>query len=155
FSGSAGQKNPGSIFKIDTNYHPQPLGTDLMNAAGLALDAGGGLYGLSRHDGIIYQVFPAGDLATYVEGMGGATGIVFDQEGNLYVGDRSGTIFKISRQRQIYVFATLEPSIAAYHLAFGANDYLYVTGPTTSSFDSLHRISRDGHVETFYRGLGR
>ena len=74
---------------------------------------------------------------------------------NLYVGDRSGTIFKISRQRQIYVFATVEPSIAAYHLAFGPDDYLYVTGPTTSSFDCVHRVSPDGAVEIFYRGLGR
>ena len=71
------------------------------------------------------------------------------------MGDRSGTIFKISPQRQIYVFATLEPSLAAYHLAFGPEGFLYVTGPTTSSFDSVVRISRDGHVERFYRGLGR
>ncbi len=74
---------------------------------------------------------------------------------NLYVGDRSGTIFKISPSRQIFVFATLEPSIAAYHLAIGPDGYLYVTGPTTSSFDCVHRISHEGEVETFYRGLGR
>jgi sugar lactone lactonase YvrE len=84
-----------------------------------------------------------------------ATGIAFDHEENLYVGDRSGTIFKISKSRQIYVFATLEPSIAAYHLAFGPEDYLYVTGPTTSSFDVVYRISKAGEVESFYRGLGR
>jgi sugar lactone lactonase YvrE len=90
-----------------------------------------------------------------VEGMGVATGMVFDPEGNLYVGDRSGTIFKISPQRQIYVFATLEPSLAAYHLAFGPEGFLYVTGPTTSSFDSIVSISHDGRVERFYRGLGR
>jgi sugar lactone lactonase YvrE len=155
FSGSAGQKTPVSIYKIDTSYKPKPLVSDLMNATGLAFDHEGTLYVSSRHDGIVYQVSPAGNLAVYVEGMGVATGIVFDQDGNLYVGDRSGTIFKISRQRQIYVFATLEPSIAAYHLAFGPEDYLYVTGPTTSSFDAVHRVSRDGHVETFYRGLGR
>ena len=155
FSGSAGQKTPVSIYKIDTNYRAKPLVTDLMNATGLAIDSEGVLYVSSRHDGIIYQVSPGGNLATYVEGMGVATGIAFDEDGNLYVGDRSGTVFKISRQRQIYVFATLEPSIAAYHLAFGPDGYLYITGPTTSSFDAVHRISRDGHVETFYRGLGR
>jgi len=71
------------------------------------------------------------------------------------VGDRSGTIFKISRERQIYVFTTLEPSIAAYHLAFGPDGYLYVSGPTTSSFDAVHRVSPAGEVEVFYRGLGR
>jgi sugar lactone lactonase YvrE len=155
FSGSAGQKTPVSIYKIDTNFRPKPLVSDLMNATGLAMDPEGVLYASSRHDGIIYQVSPAGNLAVYVEGMGVATGIAFDSEENLYVGDRSGTVFKISRQRQIYVFATLEPSIAAYHLAFGPDDYLYVTGPTTSSFDSINRISKDGHVENFYRGLGR
>ena len=32
---------------------------------------------------------------------------------------------------------------------------MYVSGPTTSSFDSIHRISKSGEVEVFYRGLGR
>jgi hypothetical protein len=73
----------------------------------------------------------------------------------MYVGDRSGTVFKISPSRQIFVFATIEPSIAAYHLAFGPDGYLYLTGPTTSSFDCVYRISHEGEVETFYRGLGR
>ena len=76
------------------------------------------LYISSRYDGFIYQVTPNGNMSVYVEGMGVATGLAFDPDGNLYVGDRSGTIFKISPNRQIFVFATLEPSIAAYHLAF-------------------------------------
>jgi sugar lactone lactonase YvrE len=126
-----------------------------MNATGLALDSEGVLYASSRHDGVVYQVSPGGNLAVYVEGMGVATGIAFDQDGFLYVGDRSGTIFKISRERQIYVFATIEPSIAAYHLAFGPDQYLYVTGPNTSSFDAVQRVSPAGQVEVFYRGLGR
>ena len=155
FSGSAGHKTPVSVYKIDAALNTKPLVTDVMNATGLALDADGALYVSSRHEGLVYQVSPAGNASTYVEGMGVATGIVFDRDDNLYVGDRSGTIFKISRQRQIYVFATLEPSLAAYHLAFGPDDYLYVAGPTTSSFDSIARVSRDGHVERFYRGLGR
>ncbi len=155
FSGSRGQKSPVSIYKIDSNYTPKPFLTDLMNPTGLAFDRDGLLYVSSRYDGIIYQITPTGNMSVYAEGMGVATGIAFDSEENLYVGDRSGTIFKISRSRQIYVFATLEPSIAAYHLAFGPEDYLYVTGPTTSSFDSVYRISKAGEVETFCRGLGR
>jgi hypothetical protein len=155
FSGSRGQKSPVSIYKVDTNYNSKPFVTDLMNPTGLAFDREGLLYVSSRYDGIVYQITPTGNMSVYVEGMGVATGIAFDREENMYVGDRSGTIFKISRTRQIYVFATLEPSIAAYHLAFGPEDFLYVTGPTTSSFDSVYRISKAGEVETFYRGLGR
>jgi sugar lactone lactonase YvrE len=155
FSGSRGQKSPISIYKVDTNYSSKPFVTDLMNPTGLAFDKAGILYVSSRYDGIVYQITPGGNMSVYVEGMGVATGIAFDHDENLYVGDRSGTIFKISPSRQIYVFATLEPSIAAYHLAFGPEDYLYVTGPTTSSFDAVHRISKAGEVEVFYRGLGR
>jgi sugar lactone lactonase YvrE len=154
-SGSAGQKTPVSVYKIDANLNAKPLVTDILNATGLALDAEGALYVSSRNDGVVYQISANGARVPYVEGMGVATGLVFDEEDNLYVGDRSGTIFKISRQRQIYVFATMEPSLAAYHLAFGPEGYLYVTGPTTSSFDSIARISREGHVSRFYRGLGR
>jgi hypothetical protein len=94
-------------------------------------------------------------MTSYAEGMGVATGIAFDPAGNLYVGDRSGTIFKIDRDRQIFVFAMLEPSVSAYHLAFGINENLYVTGPTTSSFDSIQQIDPHGAVTIFYRGLGR
>ena len=155
FSGSRGQKTPVSVFKIYLNYSSRPFLTDLMNATGLAFDREGILYISSRSEGSVYQATPGGNLSVYVEGMGIGTGLAFDREDNLYVGDRSGTIFKISRQRQIYVFATIEPSIAAYHLAFGPDDYLYVTGPTTSSFDCVHRVAPDGGVDTFYRGLGR
>lgn len=155
FSGSRGQKSPVSIYKVDTSYNSKPFVTDLMNPTGLAFDHEGLLYVSSRYDGIVYQITPTGNMTVYVEGMGVATGLAFDEDQNLYVGDRSGTIFKISRSRQIYVFATLEPSIAAYHLAFGPENYLYVTGPTTSSFDAVHRISKSGEVETFFRGLGR
>ena len=87
--------------------------------------------------------------------MGIATGIAFDRAENLYVGDRSGTIFKISPAREIFVFATLEPSVAAYHLAFHPNGDLYVSGPTTSSFDRIYRITPGGDVSVFFRGLGR
>ncbi|HTX38316.1 MAG TPA: hypothetical protein VME43_24985, partial [Bryobacteraceae bacterium] len=155
FSGSRGQKVPVAVYKVDLNFNLKPFINDLMNATGLAFDSEGLLYISSRYDGFVYQVTPNGNMSVFVEGMGVATGIAFDRDHNLYVGDRSGTIFKISPNRQIFVFATLEPSIAAYHLAFGPEDYLYVAGPTTSSFDSVYRISREGEVEVFYRGLGR
>src|SRR6266576_4515112 len=135
FSGSRGQKVPVAVYKIDLNFNMKPFINELMNATALAFDREGMLYISSRYDGFVYQVTPNGNLSVYVEGMGVATGLAFDREQNLYVGDRSGTIFKISPNRQIFVFATLEPSVSAYHLAFGPHGALFVTGPTTSSFD--------------------
>jgi hypothetical protein len=155
FSGSRGQKVPVAIFKIDTNYVAKPFLAEMMNATAIAFDPQGQMYVSSRHDGAVYRVAPNGTMTTYAEGMGIATGIAFDRNHNLYVGDRSGTIFKIGRDQQVFVFATLEPSVSAYHLAFGPQGDLFVAGPTTSSFDAVYRIDPQGTVHTFYRGLGR
>ncbi len=155
FSGQREQKVPVSLYKITANYTVKPFVTELVNPTGLALDRSGVLYVSCRHDGTIHRVTPDGRAQRWIEGMGVATGLAFDLAGNLYVGDRSGTIFKISPDRQIFVFATLEPSIAAYHLAFSPAGELFVTGPTTSSFDRVYHISQGGEVSTFFRGLGR
>jgi sugar lactone lactonase YvrE len=155
YSGQRGQPVAVSLYKITSNYTVKPFVTELMNPTGLALDRDGYLYVSCRNDGTIHRVAPDGRSQLWVEGMGTATGIAFDTIGNLFVGDRSGTIFKISPDRQIFVFATLEPSIAAYHLAFSPTGELFVTGPTTSSFDRVYRINQKGEASTFFRGLGR
>jgi len=84
-----------------------------------------------------------------------ATGIAFDKHSFLYVGDRSGTIWRGKNIDDFEVFATLEPSVSAYHLAFGPEGSLYVSAPQLSSFDSIWRIDKYGEVDIFYRGLGR
>jgi len=160
-SGARGQATPVSIFKIHRDFQITPFVRDLMNPTGLAFDAEGYLYASSRAEGNVYRISPEGAITTYAEGMGIATGIAFDRDGNLFVGDRSGTIFKIGRANpdgasgEIFVYATLEPSIAAYHLAFNDAGTLFVTGPTTSSNQAIHAIDRDGNTTVFYQGLGR
>jgi len=155
FSGPRGQRVPVSLYKIAPNYSVKPYVTSLINPTGLALGANGDLFVSCRHDGTIHRVTPDGRSEQWIEGMGIATGIAFDRAGNLFVGDRSGTIFKISTSREIFVFATLEPSVAAYHLAFHPNGDLYVCGPTTSSYDRVYRVTQGGELHVFYRGLGR
>ena len=155
FSGSRGEQVPVAVFKIDTNYNVRPFVTELMNATGIAFDRAGDMYVSSRHEGNVYRVNASGSMSLFAEGMGVATGIAFDRDQNLFVGDRSGTIFKIAPDRQIFVHATLEPSVAAYHLAVGPSGDLFVSGPTTSSFDCIQRIDSHGAVSIYYRGLGR
>ncbi len=155
FSGQRGQKVPVSLYRVTPNHAVKPFITELMNPTGLAVGNDGYLFVSCRHEGTIHRISPDGRSMQWIEGMGTATGIAFDRAGNLYVGDRSGTIFKIGPDREIFVFATLEPSLAAYHLAFSPSGELFVTGPTTSSFERVYRISPAGEVSVFFRGLGR
>ena len=155
FSGSRGQEVPVSIFRIDREFQMRPFVRGLPNASGLAFGPDGYLYCSSRAEGTVYRIAKDGTRTQFAEGLGIATGIAFDDDGNLYVGDRSGTIFKLNTQGSMFVFATLEPSVSAYHLAFTDLGTLLVTGPTTSSNEAIHAISPEGGVSTWYRGLGR
>jgi sugar lactone lactonase YvrE len=155
FSGERGQESPISVFRIERDGEMRPFVRGIINATGLAVDYEENVYVSSRHEGKVYKVARNGASTVFAEGMGVATGMAFDADQNLYVGDRSGTIFKIAPDRQIFVFATLEPSVAAYHLAFGPDGTLYVSGPTTSSFDAVYAINSDGVSSVLQRGLGR
>jgi sugar lactone lactonase YvrE len=53
------------------------------------------------------------------------------------------------------VLAKLEPSITAYHFAFGDQDRLYVSYPTLSGYDRIAAITPGGEVQTIASGLGR
>jgi len=159
-SGPRGEKVDVSIYRIDRDFQVRPFVRDLLNVSALAFDRDGFLYATSRAEGNVYRISPSGEIAIYAEGMGVATGLAFDRDGNLFVGDRDGTIFKIARgvdgrSGEIFVFATLEPSVAAYHLAFRDDGTLLVAAPTTSSNDVIHAIDPAGDATIFYRGLGR
>jgi sugar lactone lactonase YvrE len=173
-SGARGQQVPVSIFCIQRDLQIRPFVRELLNVTGLAFGPDGNLYCSSRSEGTIYRITPTGVISTYAEGLGIATGLAFDSTGNLFVGDRTGTIFKITPPQSapqfsgleeeqenhdeapgIFVHATLEPSMAAYHLAFNSKGTLFVTGPTTSSNQAIHAIEPDGTTSIFYQGLGR
>src|SRR5215210_2056203 len=154
-SGTRGQKVPVSVYKITPDGESEPFLTDIVNPTGLAFSPDGEMFITSRYDSSVYRVTPFKEAEVFAQNLGIATGIAFDSEGRMFVGDRSGTIYTVNEIGEATTFATLEPSMAAYHLAFSPDGHLYVAGPTLSSFDAIMRVSRDGEVTRFFSGLGR
>src|SRR5262249_52709648 len=154
-SGTRGQKVPVSVYKITGDGESEPFLTDVVNPTGIAFSPKCEMFVSSRYDGTIYRVTPFKETEDFARNLGIATGIAFDSTGTLFVGDRSGTIYRVNEIGEAVAFATLEPSMAAYHLAVGPGGYLYATGPTLSSFDAVMRISPEGEVSRFFSGLGR
>ncbi len=154
-SGSRGEQLPVSLFRIDPEGEVREFSGDITNPTGIAFDKHGQMFVTSRMDGTVYRITPFKEAVPFAKNLGTATGIAFDQEGRMYVGDRSGTIYKVNGIGEENTWARLEPSVSAYHLAFGLDNFLYVTGPTVTGFDSVWRIERNGDVGVFFKGLGR
>ncbi len=154
-SGSRGEELPVTLFRIDLSGDVMEYSGDIPNPTGIAFGSDGAMFVTSRLEGVVYRVTPSKEANLFARNLGVATGVAFDQDGVMYVGDRTGTIFRINGIGEERAWAQIEPSVSAFHLAFGPDDSLYVSGPTVTSFDCIWRINSDGKVEVFYKGLGR
>jgi sugar lactone lactonase YvrE len=154
-SGSRGEKLPVTIFRIDLSGEISEFSGDITNPTGIAFDSSGQMFVSSRMDGTVYRISPFKEALPFATNLGVATGIAFDRADIMYVGDRTGTIYKVNGIGEESAWVQLEPSVAAYHLAVGPDQSVYVAGPTIASFESIMRVDVDGEVSVFYKGLGR
>lgn len=155
FSGTRGESVPFSVFVIHPDGTKHPFLGDIMNPTGLVIGPDDCLYITSRHTGTVFRSTFDKQVEKYVDGLGIASGLAFNSKGDLFVGDRSGIIYRIDQTKSSSVFCELEPSVSAYHLVIDASDFMYVTGPTLATQDSVYRISPDGDVEIYFKGFGR
>jgi sugar lactone lactonase YvrE len=156
FSGPRGQETPVSVYRIDREGGREPFVTGIINATSLTRSADGALFVSSRYDGAVYRVRDDGKAESWATELGVACGLAFAPDGALFVGDRTGTIHRVSPDgTRTETFATLPPSVAAYHLAMGPDAHLYVTGPTLATHDALYRFDARGVCETLDGSFGR
>jgi sugar lactone lactonase YvrE len=156
FSGSRENRVPVTLFRVRRDGVREPIRVDIPNPTSLAIARDGALYVSSRFEGTIYRVDPATQNSrVFATDLGSPFGIAFDRDDNLWVGDRSGTIHRVDTDGVAQPIASLPPSIAAFHLAVGPDDKVYVSAPTLSPRDSVYRVSPDGHVDVVVHGLGR
>ncbi|HOG29754.1 MAG TPA: hypothetical protein PLN93_04815 [Vicinamibacterales bacterium] len=155
FSGTRGQRVPVSVFRVGPDGEKAPFLTGIANATSMAFDAGGALHVTSRLDGCVYRADETGRLEVVARELGTACGIAFGSDGTMFVGDRSGTVFRIGSASRVVPFASLPPSLAAFHLAAGPADELFVTAPTMATRDGVYRIDRQGVVVKVADGFGR
>ncbi len=155
FSGTRGQQVDVSIYRVRPGGAREPCAAGIVNATSLAFDRDGDLCVSSRFDGTVYRVLADGRLDKIASDLGVACGLAFSSDGSLFVGDRTGTVFRVNAAGRVTPFASLPSSIAAFHLALGPEEDLYVTGPTLSSADAVYRVDRRGEISVFARGFGR
>jgi len=154
-SGSRGQSLPVTLFRLEDDGYMSEMSAEVMNPTGLAFNRDGKLHITNRADGEVFQLVSDSEAVSIESELGVATGIAFDKDGNMYVGDRSGKIFKISEMGERDSWGILEPSVSAYHLAFGLDGFLYVTAPGLCSYDSIYRLDPEGMENVYFKGLGR
>jgi len=155
YSGTRGQQVPVSIFRVRPNGTRETFSSGIVNPTSIAADPQGRIYVSSRFEGTVYRLAADGTAQPYATDLGVACGLAFTPDGTLFVGDRTGTIFKVDSAGHATAFASLPPSVAAFHLAIGKDRALYVTGPTLSPYDAVYRVDGSGNVTVRSQSFGR
>ncbi|MFO7694400.1 MAG: hypothetical protein R6V57_15045 [Vicinamibacterales bacterium] len=155
FSGTRGQRVPVSVFRVPGEGEKAPFLTEITNATSMACDRDGVLHVTSRYDGTVRKIHADGTADIVAHDLGVACGIAFGSDGTMFVGDRSGTVFRVGSSAHVVPFVSLPPSLAAFHLAMGPDDALYVTGPTMATYDHVYRVDRQGAVSVVSSEFGR
>ena len=154
-SGGRDNKAAVPLFRIHHDGAREPIAVEIPNPTGLTVGPDGYLYVSSRFDGTVYRLLEDDRVELYATGLGTATGLAFDADGSLFVGDRAGSILRVSPDRQVETYASIPASLAAFHLAMGPDRCLYVTAPTLATHDAVYRVTRDRLVDVVYNGFGR
>jgi len=154
-SGGRDSKAAVPLFRIQPDGVREPIAVDIPNPTSLAVGPDGMLYVSSRFDGTVHRLMDDDRAELFATGLGTAFGLAFGADGYLYVGDRAGSILRVSPDRQVDTFASIPSSVAAFHLAMGPDNCLYVTAPTLATHDAIYRITPDRLVDVVYNGLGR
>ena len=116
-SGSRGQKVENTLYRLETDGFLDELPVEIMNPTGIAFGPTGAMYVTNRAEGTVSRIERGEEAVVVASDLGIASGIAFDREGNMFVGDRSGTIYRIPDGDAAERFATIEPSVAAFHIA--------------------------------------
>ena len=155
YSGTRGQQVPVSIFRVTRAGIRESFSSAIVNPTALAVGPDGDLYVSSRFEGNVYRVAGDGTATLLATELGVPCGLTFSPQGVVFVGDRSGTIFRLRKEGQPLMVTTLPSSVAAFHLAMGPDGWIYVTAPTLTSYDRVYRVNPDGRVEVVSTDFGR
>jgi sugar lactone lactonase YvrE len=154
-SGGRDTKVSVPLYRVGRSGVREPLSVEIANPTSLALGRDGSMFVSSRFDGQVYRVTEDDHAEVYASDLGVATGLAFAADGTLYVGDRSGTVFRVSTDRRVENVATLPASVAAFHLAYGPDDCVYISAPTLATHDAVYRLSPSGALSVVSRAFGR
>jgi sugar lactone lactonase YvrE len=156
YSGTRGQGVPVSIFRVSPSGRRESFVSGIVNPTSMTFDSFGNLYVSSRFEGAVYRVHADGSHDTFAADLGMACGLAFGRDNILYVGDRSGTLFAVEPGGKARALATLPASVAAFHVAIGPDDGVYVTAPTLGPYDYVYRVDPvTGKIDRVYSGFGR
>ena len=155
-SGQRGKQTPVSVVRVSPDGRGTPFVTGILNATGLAFSPEGDLVRdlARRRQCLSHRSAPASPPST-PRAWASPPARPSMRMATCLSAIAAARFSRSIRSVKIFVHATLEPSVSAYHLAMDTEGTLFVTGPSLSSNEAIWAIEPHGEARAWFRGLGR
>lgn len=96
----------------------------------------------------LYRCVALGEFEVFSQGLGNVFGIAINRIGEIFVGDQSGSLFKIDSTGKASFFASIPDSFKGYHFCVSPEDEIYFSVPSSIGKNSIYKINSSGKLET-------
>jgi hypothetical protein len=148
------QKNQQSII-YKYNYSDEkvvPYITGIPAPTSLAYFEGV-LFITSMVDRKLYRCLGAGDFEVYSQGLGSVFGLAINSLGEIYVGDQTGSLFKVDATGRASFQASLPESFKGYHFIFSPDNELYISLPSSVGKNYIYKMNTKREIEPFIESI--
>jgi len=107
----------------------------------------GVLYITSMVERKLYRCFSSGEYELFSQGLGSAYGLAVNSLGAIFVGDQTGSLFKVDSTGRASFYAAIPESFKGYHFTFSSKDELYFTVPSSVGKNYIYRLNAKKELE--------
>jgi sugar lactone lactonase YvrE len=89
----------------------------------------------------LYRCVGPGEFEVYSQGLGSVFGLAINSLGEIFVGDQTGSLFKVDSSGKASFYATIPETFKGYHFAFSPQDELFLSIPASVGKNCIYRIN--------------
>ncbi|HCL55717.1 MAG TPA: hypothetical protein DHW82_01740 [Spirochaetia bacterium] len=109
----------------------------------------GVLYITSMVDRKLYRCVAQGEYEVMAQGLGSVFGTAVNSLGEIFVGDQTGSVFKVDSTGKAAFFTSIPESFKGYHFVFSKDDDLFISIPSNVGKNSIYRVTREQSVKPY------
>lgn len=97
----------------------------------------------------LYRCIAPGEYEVFAQGLGSVFGLAVNSLGEIFVGDQTGSLFKVDSTGKASFYATLPETFKGYHFAFSETDELFVSIPSSVGKNFIYKVTTDQKAEPY------
>ncbi len=97
----------------------------------------------------LYRGLNINETEIFSQGLGSVFGLAINSLGEIFVGDQTGSLFKVDSTGRASFYASIPETFKGYHFIISPDDKLYISIPSSVGKNYIYKLNDDRVIEPF------